>query len=228
VPAGVQVTVAESPRMKVTGRLNDTAPFWGGGRIQNNDNNAFCSAGWPVTVGGANYMLTAGHCGRPGGGWNNGNDSVFFGTGALENVDHDVLLISASVGGRMWDGGVGSGEFTKGVAGSDNAFPGEFLCTSASVSGAVCNFRTSDSFQFSFCDDDAYGNFECYSDLVLADQLDGQPGARPGDSGGPVFSLSGTDRVIAKGTITGSGGSTLAFQDFVTAQRDLGISVITG
>jgi hypothetical protein len=229
VPAGIPVSIKYGTRARTTGRLDDSPPYWGGGRIQNNDNNAFCTAGFAVHSGSSNYMLTAGHCGRPGGGWNNGNDSRFFGTGARENVGHDLLLISATVGGRIWDGGVGSGEFTKGVVGSDDAHPNEFLCTSGATAGAVCNFKVENNFQFSYCATDVYGHFECYNDLVLADQLNGKPGSRPGDSGGPVFSLSGSSNVIAKGTISGvTNGNVLIFQDFVTAQRDFGISVITG
>jgi hypothetical protein len=221
VPAGIAVSITEKERPHLTARLNDFAPYWGGGRIQNNDNGAFCTAGFPVTAGGAQYMLTAGHCGRPGGGWNNGDDTKFFGTGAYENVEHDLLLISASVGGRIWDGGVGANEFTKGVARWDWVIPGEWLCTSGSVSGAICNHVVTSNFTYSFCGTDAYGYVECYYDLILANQYDGLTAARPGDSGGPVFGLVGTGQVTAKGTITGvSGTSGLIFQDFATAWRD--------
>lgn len=221
VPAGIPVSVVEKERAQLTGRLDDFAPYWGGGRIQNNDNGASCTAGFPVTAAGGRYMLTAGHCGRPGGGWNNGDDTRFFGTGAYENVAHDVLLISASVAGRIWDGGVGSGEFTKGVAGWDWVFPGEWLCTSGSITGALCNHVVSNTFTHAFCGTDAYGYVECYNDLILANQFHGLTASRPGDSGGPVFGLSGSDRVIAKGTITGVfGTSGLIFQDSATAWRD--------
>ncbi len=228
IPTGIKASVVEREAPKLTGRLNDYAPYWGGGRIQNNDNGAFCTAGFPVTAGGANYMLTAGHCGRPGGTWNNGNDTRFFGTGAYEHMAHDLLLISASTHGRIWDGGVGVGEFTKGVAGWDYVWAGEWLCTSGSVSGALCNHVVSNEFFFSFCDYDAYGNWECFNDLIISWQWDGWTASRPGDSGGPVFGLWGTDRVIAKGTITGYIGSNgLIFQDFATAYYDFGVVPLT-
>lgn len=227
IPAGIPLTMSATSRPQLTGRLNDSVPYWAGGRIQNNDNAAFCTAGWPVYAKGAAYMLTAGHCGRVGGSFNNGNDSLFFGTGAYEHVDHDVMLVSASVAGRMWDGGVGSGEFTKGIVGWEKPIVGQYLCSSGATSGAVCNFRTSNTFQHTSCFKDVYGNQECHSSLVLADQLDGLPGSRGGDSGGPVFSLSGSDKVIAKGTITGVRNTTqLMFQDFGTAITDLGITSI--
>jgi hypothetical protein len=229
LPDGIRASIAVKARPKLTGRLNDFAPYWGGGRIQNNDNGSFCTAGFAVTANGSNYMLTAGHCGRPGGGWNNGNDTLFFGTGAREHVPHDLLLISSRVSGRIWDGGVGSGEFTKGVAGWDWTWPGEYLCTSGSVSGVICDQVVSNSFTFAFCGWDAYGRYECYNDLVVANQKDGRVAGRPGDSGGPVFSLAGSGRVTAKGTITGGiGTSGLIFQDFGTAWRDFGVTPIVG
>lgn len=251
LPAGIAATVVEQERPRLAwstppvkraalpqpaglvkigaGRLDDFAPYFGGGRIQNNDNNSFCTAGFPVISGDGYYMLTAGHCGRPGGSWNNGDDTRFLGTGAYENVEHDLLLVSASVWGAIWDGGVGSGEFTKGVAGWDWVWPGEWLCTSGSVTGAQCNDVVSNSFTYALCDNDAYGNRECYNDLIVAYQYDGLTASRPGDSGGPVFGLSGWDHVIAKGTITGHVGTTgLIFQDFATAWRDFGVIPVTG
>jgi hypothetical protein len=232
VPAGVPVSFKRGPRASFTGlgsRLSDRAPYYGGGRIQSNDNGGYCTAGFAVTNGAANYLLTAAHCGRPGGSWNNGDDSRFVGTATLENVDHDVLLIPASVAGRIFDG-VQANEFTRNVVGSNDAIPGEMVCTSGSTTGGACGLRVSNDFQFSFCGPDIYGTYECVYDLVLADRLDGARSSAPGDSGGPVFSLSGSSGVIAKGTITGrtgAGFSKLMFQDFVTAQRDFGISVMT-
>jgi hypothetical protein len=236
VPAGIPVSVVKRKRLRfaytgpinalpkgLASRLDDTWPYWGGGRITNTDfrtdiNPVQCTAGFPVTAGGAQYMLTAGHCGRPGGAWTNGNNTEFFGTGAYEHVGYDLLLISASVGGAIWDGGVGSGEFTKGIAGWDWVWPGEWLCTSGSVTGALCG-HVVDYFTANYCDFDPYGSFECYDDLILAHQVYQSTAVNSGDSGGPVFGLSGSDRVIAKGTISGGGGDQIMFQDFATAWR---------
>lgn len=228
LPAGVPVRVQAKAPADLTGRLDDGPPYWGGGRITNTDNGGQCTAGWPVFQGGTEYMLTAGHCGRSGGGWNNGNNTRFFGTGSQEHVAHDLLLVRADVGPRMWDGGVGSGEFTKHVAGSGHTFPGEGLCASGSISGVQCGYTVTSTFTFSFLGQDVYGNWETYEDLVLASYCCGTA-SRRGDSGGPVFAVSGASDVIAKGTITGvaDGGATLIFQDFVTAQNDFGINVAT-
>ena len=64
--------------------------------------------------------------------------------------------------------------------------------------------------------------------MIQAWKRDGGVAGRPGDSGGPVFSLNG-DRVVAKGTITGGDlGSMLLFQDFGTAYSVWGVTPLTG
>jgi len=113
--------------VQLTSRYHDTAPFWGGAAILNPEIGARCTSGFAVTNGSANYLLTAGHCGRPGGAWWNGDWSIRIGTASAENVAHDLLLIPTSAGGRIYDGGVGTGEFSKGVAGWNWAFANEYV-----------------------------------------------------------------------------------------------------
>ncbi|GAA1518079.1 alpha-lytic protease prodomain-containing protein [Sphaerisporangium rubeum] len=226
-PAEISVSVVPQERPRLAGRLNDTAPFWGGGRINNNDNNSICTAGFPVIRWDSAFMLTAGHCGRPGGSWNNGDDSRFVGTGAYEHVSHDLLLIAAPVHGRIWDGGVGVGEFTKRLLGWGWVSTGERLCASGSVTGARCGFVVNGD-TYAMCARDVYGNSECYYDLIAADHDQWASAGTAGDSGGPVFGLWGSDGVIAKGTITATIGRTLVFQDFGTAWLDFNIETFNG
>ena len=226
----VPVTVRNEDVAEATsGRLNDTTPYWGGARMTNAFNGAQCSSGFSVTDGWTNYILTAGHCGHPGGGWYNGDWTRWVGTANREHVGYDLLMIPAWVGPRMYDGGVGSGEFSKAVAGYDHTYAGEWLCVSGSVSGAVCGLYTdSRYFNYSYCDTDAYGNWECFSDLLIAFQRDNIVAVRPGDSGGPVFGLRGNYEVIAKGIISGraNGGTAVIFQDFWTAHQTFGIRTL--
>jgi hypothetical protein len=224
------VTVRKEDVAQATvGRLNDTAPFWGGARITSAVNGGQCSSGFSVTDGWTNYILTAGHCGHPGGGWYNGDRSRWVGTATREHVAYDLLMIPASVGPRIYDGGVNSGEFSKGVAGSDYTYAGEWLCTSGSVSGAMCGlYNDSRFFNYSYCGTDIYGYWECYSDLMVAFQKDNLVAVRPGDSGGPVFGLWGAGDVIAKGIISGraNGGTAVIFQDFWSARQAFGIRTL--
>lgn len=64
------------------------------------------------------------------------------------------------------------------------------------TSGAQCNIQNSSDFSYSY----SFGG-ETYTDLVAAYSRGGI-GSRPGDSGGPVFTLDG-EKVTAKGTISG-------------------------
>ncbi|AUI58428.1 trypsin-like peptidase domain-containing protein [Amycolatopsis sp. BJA-103] len=225
----IPVQIAHRERLTpYVGRHNDAPPYWGGAEIVNTDVSAGCSSGFGVRNGGQRYLLTAGHCGRPGGGWENGDRSRFVGNATHEHVEHDLLLIATDAGGRIYDGGVGTGEFSKGVSGWAWVIGGEELCSSGAVSGAICG-HVVEAFGKVLCGYDPYGNYECYSGLVQSRHRTGAIAGRPGDSGGPVFSLDGTDRVVAKGTITGGqiNGPILLWQQFGTAVADLGITPVT-
>ena len=228
----VPVKIQEKPRFYLNGRYNDVAPFWGGSAIINQDNGVRCTAGFGVRTAGYKYLLTAGHCGRAGGGWWNGDRSLSIGIASQENTAHDLLLIRTRAGRGIYDGPVNTA-YSKGVAGWDWAYANEYVCQSGSTSGTVCGIQNSTNSAFQFCAPGLYGGYECYSDLVLAKKVDGSVASRGGDSGGPVFTLYGSDRVIAKGTLTGGGSDgtcadcLFVYQDFGTAWRDFGVTPLT-
>lgn len=234
VPVEVVVQQRTRPAAGPATRYNDGwagnnfAPFSGGGAIINSDNGGRCTAGFGVqNVAGAQFLLTAGHCGRVNGAWTNGNGSRSIGVARHEHVAHDLLLVATSADNWMWDGGSTANNFTKRVDGWAEARPGFAVCQSGSTSGAVCNITNSDNFVERTCGLDAYGNYECYDDLVLAHHNDSNGTAcRGGDSGGPVFTLVGSNAVRAAGTVTGCGGRVMTYQDFTTAVRDFGITTI--
>jgi len=231
VPVPLRLEVRS--RVTLASRYADTAPYWGGAAIINQDNGARCTSGFGVQAGGTTFVLTAGHCGRPGGAWWNGDRSRTLGSATSENVAHDLLLIPTSAAGRIYDGGVGTGEFSKGVTGWDWVHSGEYVCQSGSTSGAVCGIQNTGDFAYQFCATDTYGTYECYNDLIVARRPDNGVATRPGDSGGPVFTLAGPMQVTAKGTVTGvasdanCSGCYLLYQDFGTAWRDFGIVPLT-
>ncbi|BCJ75844.1 hypothetical protein CS0771_53880 [Catellatospora sp. IY07-71] len=101
----------------------------------------------------------------------------------------------------MFDGGVGTGEFTKGVVGAQRNFWGDFICTCGSWSGARCNIKitgTSHRLRYRFPD----GTLHWVNYLVTAQQMAGQNAAGEGDSGGPVFFLDANpSNVRARGLI---------------------------
>ncbi|GLY15856.1 hypothetical protein Kisp01_28710 [Kineosporia sp. NBRC 101677] len=198
--SAVQMKVEVVPAPQPTGRVDDYAPYYGGGRITNPGGGG-CSTGFAVQRNNVQYLLTAGHCGWPGGTFLNGNSSRTVGTGDSEHVAHDIMLIRAGSSGRIFDGGglklyEDRGQFTKAVSGWNDAFPNEWVCQSGMTSGAQCNIQNSNDFSYSY----SFAG-ETYTDLVLAHSRGGI-GSRPGDSGGPVFTLDGA-KVTAKGTISG-------------------------
>jgi hypothetical protein len=212
---GASLTVRRKQNPEPTSRLADWPQWWGGARISRALGGQ-CTSGFGVRdYYGSRFILTAGHCGSPGEDFYNGDWSRYIGKGYGKHTAYDVMLIQADAGGHIYDGGVGVREFSKDVVGAGQVFMGEWLCTSGSVSGAVCGYNV-DKFTHTYCDW-ALGTWTCFSDLSTAPQKDGVVGVRKGDSGGPVFNLSGPN-VIAKGVISGQrdGGRTLIFQDWGT------------
>ncbi len=241
--SGITVEVVEKPRQSVAcgppARWNDgwagnsctPATFSGGGAITNPEvPNSGCTAGFGVSDGWRTFILTAGHCGRSGGPMNNGSNNRQLGYGFAEHVAHDLLLIEAPADNWMWDGNSTWNNFTKNVVGWDWARSGEMVCFSGAQTGAFCELHNTSNFTFGVCDHDVYGNYECYNDLIVAENSPHLPYLNPcrdGDSGAPVFTLSGSYSVIAKGTLTSCGFGGLSYQDFGTAYQDFGIYPLT-
>ncbi|MFC7723075.1 chymotrypsin family serine protease [Nonomuraea recticatena] len=213
---------------KLTSRLSDSAPYWGGARLWNPARQTKCTSGFGVkNSAGTEFLLTAAHCFTPPEQVETWTCCRTVGNATHETYWHDLLLVQTDAGGRIYDGGVGTGEFSKSVYGWDWVYSGEYLCTSGSVSGVICNFTQGNAFTFSYCDWDSDGDWTCMNDLLLAVQMDGLLAGLEGDSGGPVFSLR-NDGVIAKGIISGRNDHVLIHQDFGTAWRDFGIVPISG
>ncbi|KAB2345182.1 chymotrypsin family serine protease [Actinomadura rudentiformis] len=225
----IPVKVVRKAAPKSASRLEDTAPYWGGARIWNPAKKLNCTSGFGVkNSNGTGFLLTAAHCFTPPERVSRYTSVTTIGYASHENWAHDILLVTTHAGGRIYDGGVGSGEFSKSVYGWDWVYSGEYLCASGSVSGVICNYTQGNGFTYSYCDYDSDGDWTCRNDLLLAIQMDGLRASQGGDSGGPVFSLR-NDGVVAKGIISGHDGwSGLIHQDFGTAWRDFGVVPIQG
>lgn len=207
-------TVVEEPLAPVS-RQNDSPPWKGGATIVLG--NAACTSGFAVR-NGANqrFLLTAGHCGNPGVRVTDPTGELIGNAGA-KHSDHDIMLIpTGNVVNQQYVGG-GDSNSVEIVRGWGDVYTGEFLCqsgvTSARETGnPVCNIKV----LFFYADRE---------DLVEGEQMNGQPAARPGDSGGPVYGPAAGGGVIAKGTVTRTAGARIGFQDFRTANRDFGVYI---
>ena len=160
-----------------------------------------CSTGFAIAIGGVSKMLSAGHCGANGGSAYDGGGQ-YMGTISGDTNAYDTLYINTSSAGRIYDGGVGTGEFSKPVVGASHSYVGDWLCTSGAYSGARCNE------QVIAVNVTIWVGYYIYG-MVRAEQVNHTNAVGNGDSGGPVFSLSADpNKVIAKGTVSAIDTST--------------------
>ncbi|MEV0390456.1 trypsin-like serine protease [Nonomuraea sp. NPDC050643] len=238
---GVPIKVtAQEPMRLTTSRCDDDAPWYGGVAIRNSgfdgggscggDGNLrkHCTAAFAVRLNLVRHLLTAGHCGAPGDEFTDAAGQSI-GIAEAEHVRHDLLLIRVtgvvSVGdatGWIWDGAPGVSDFVKPVAGWVWPHKGQSLCVSGATSGATCGHVVDGKYS-KICGEDIYGARECYDDLISAKRPNGSTSG--GDSGGPVFDLTGDFTMVRAvgshtGTIASGGSEWTIFQDFGTATRD--------
>lgn len=206
------VLITAVPPAPVSSRWADVAPWMAGG--QHRSAAGLCSTGWPMgRADGSSYLLTAAHCapGPAGTPVSYGASSGLIGTFEGKDRGLDTALIQvprrADIAPRMWDGGVSDVvaprgvndevEFTKPIVDWSETFKGMYLCTSGSSTGAHCDLKVIDS-------DVSYTNTLEWKikKSATAKQVDGKVASGAGDSGGPIFSITGDNAdVVAVGLI---------------------------
>ncbi|AGL16158.1 trypsin-like serine protease [Actinoplanes sp. N902-109] len=204
--------------------------FAGGGTIISGTSK--CTAGFGVTNGSEEFLLTAAHRVYPGQTLKNGNGSRTIGKVSNEKALYDLALIRTDANRFMWDGGAdGPKSFTKTVTGWKKAYPGQVVCQSGATTGTHCGWKNTRDLSYRYCDTEPYLNKrECYDDLIVASSTTLQ--AKAGDSGGPIFATDGGPTVQAVGIVSGGGVDKnnkkfLFYQDFFTANRYWNIRPIT-
>ncbi|MDF5756254.1 hypothetical protein [Spongiactinospora sp. TRM90649] len=222
---GVPYTTEVSDVPTLTSRQADTPPFSGGAVLSNDDPGLplpRCTSGFPVAKNGRTFLLTAGHCGRVGGGWHNGDNRRVVGVAEEKSAPHDLLLIQSSGAATVY---VGVGADTKaGVAGWDYVYPGEVVESSGAASRGIADLRVTGHVYAAVLTDN-YGGSTYVTNLVDAVRISGRAAAMPGDSGGPVHTTSG-GKVIAKGSVSAVNGSHLLFQPITSAFTDFGVTLL--
>lgn len=176
--------------IQASSRYDDSSPYYSGARA-----NA-CTVGWPVWTSAGARITTAAHCGDHGTGFYDGGGDYM---GHLYNVvkGKDSALINALGAGRMWDGPWNTPDYTKRITGYAGLAIGFLMCSSGSYSGVTCGINPR-----------RFGvgmviQGYIVSPAVEVEQVDNGPLWGRGDSGGPVFSLSGSNinDIWARGTI---------------------------
>ncbi|WP_146231908.1 chymotrypsin family serine protease [Lentzea atacamensis] len=234
---GVPVDTKYEEMPKFTSRQNDSAPWWGGTWAINAKGSGECSIGFPVTNASAGqWIITAAHCATPPDLMRDGAREDI-GRASIENWQHDILLVNASVMGAG-QGYINTGGATDGtsvrIGGWQDSLPGEYYCQSGANSGSqtgahVCGLRVEPNFMRELCDVDSDGDRFCATDLVAARNDSGGLAVRFADSGGPVYGLTTDNRAIARGVISGGGDNlrVMYFQDWRTIWDDFRVWPVT-
>jgi hypothetical protein len=223
----VHVSTAKTPTRFEATRLADSAPWNGGGRWETWRGNRFreaCTTGFGVRRNSRTWILTAAHCASSGDGAFQGKFMAGPGTsftymGGI-NTDqwaYDLLLIDAGGYDVIFDGDATTSR-TKDVNDWGYWAANELVCQSGATSGTVCGIKELWS-QDLRMDRDSDGDC-CYwvLGLIRSVKTDGAIAVRPGDSGGPVFTLMGSG-VRAKGITSAGSYEDFYFQDWADVIR---------
>ncbi|TPQ23622.1 S1 family peptidase [Streptomyces sporangiiformans] len=209
-------SIGKSVRMErtegtFTPRLNGAAAmFAGAGR---------CSAGFNVTDGKTNFILTAGHCGPTGTTWfsdQQGRERVGT-TVAGEFPGSDFSLVEYPSGTALTGAdvvSVGNGQGVR-ITGADDPAVGQKVFRSGSTtglqSGEVTGLDTTVN----------------YPQGTVSGLIETTVCAEPGDSGGPMFADGRALGVTSGGSGDCDSGGTTFFQPITKALDTLGVQLAT-
>ncbi|MEV8127649.1 S1 family peptidase [Streptomyces sp. NPDC085944] len=212
---GVAEQIGEFVRMErvegtFTTRLNGAEPILStAGR---------CSAGFNVTDGTRDFILTAGHCGPTGSVWfagGGGNRQV--GETVAGSFPGDDFSLVEYAGGKAGDDAdvvaVGDGKGVR-LTGTGEPAVGQRVFRSGSTSGLRAGRVTAL---------DATVN---YPEGTVTGLIETDVCAEPGDSGGPMFSEGLALGVTSGGSGDCAKGGTTFFQPLPEAMKSLGVRLI--
>ena len=160
-----------------------------GGETLNAEDGGRCSIGFSATSGDTDYVITAGHCTRPGGTWF-GPDSTAIGPVAGTSYPGDdyglIRVDSPSWTASPLVAGTGGRISVTGVA---EAPVGASVCSAGSTSGFVCGTVQARNQTVN------YGNGQVIYGLIRTDIC-----SQFGDSGGPLLAGTQAEGVLSGGT----------------------------
>ncbi|MCM4080706.1 trypsin-like serine protease [Paractinoplanes hotanensis] len=228
----VKYTLGEAPIESMASRYDDYAQWNGGSRWETWRNGVsrggYCTTGFGVrNADGNRYILTAAHCASPGDSAKQGhpghNSLETMGPVYLESRGSDLLIIRTESSPLIFEGST-LNPTSRVVRGFNHWGAGRLVCqsgvtTAMETSAAVCNLRQVRSTNITFTKPDDQGN----NNLVIqgtieTNKVGGGVAVRGGDSGGPVYSYSGSE-ARAEGIVSAGSGSDMFYQDWADVTR---------
>lgn len=200
---GPLVRLHQADRPSVQTRLVDSAPWYGGSRI-NLSTGGFCTTGFSVRQinTGTTGIITAGHCGVVGTVARNNN--VVVGTFVQRSNGQELdgaLITGSTYSGRVFGGAVDPGTVRR-VTAELHPFNGESLCLSGSVTGENCTgIIAAQDICVTFTD----GITRCHLGRITSSNNTRL--TQGGDSGGPAYQLRPDGTAWAYGLIIGGPAS---------------------
>ncbi|WP_409467617.1 S1 family peptidase [Streptomyces sp. HC307] len=178
-----------------------------------------CSAGFNVTDGETDFILTAGHCGPDGSVWfadNQGNEQVGKTvTGSFPGNDYSLVQYANGRAGQGADVvAIGDGQGVR-ITGTGEASVGQRVFRSGSTSGLRDGEVTGLNATVN------------YPEGTVTGLIETNVCAEPGDSGGPLFSEGIALGVTSGGSGDCNAGGTTFFQPVGQALSALGVRLIT-
>jgi hypothetical protein len=207
----IAVEVVQQDEFVLTDRGNDVSPFWAGAVARHIippvPNIIPCSTGFAVyrrhwfTV--TEGILTAQHCGA-GVFITNGDGTRTIGLAETPSAhalvfQSDSSFVPTNSSNRMFDGPP-TGAFSKAVVGRTGNFIGQFVCNSGAATGVHCDIMT-DVVNATVELPTLRGGVNRIQMVSMGRSIGGGTAVGRGDSGGPVFTLSGTG-VLGAGMIS--------------------------
>ncbi|MER7575408.1 S1 family peptidase [Streptomyces sp. NPDC126514] len=178
-----------------------------------------CSAGFNVTDGQRDFILTAGHCGPNGSVWfadNRGRDQI--GSTVRRNfpgADFSLVQYAAGDAGEGADViAVGGGQGVR-ITGAGDPSIGQRVFRSGSTSGLRDGTVT------------ALNATVNYPEGTVTGLIETNVCAEPGDSGGPMFSEGIALGLTSGGSGDCASGGTTFFQPATKAMAEMGVRLIT-
>ncbi|WP_399893855.1 S1 family peptidase [Streptomyces sp. BBFR51] len=177
-----------------------------------------CSAGFNVTDGANDFILTAGHCGPTGSVWfGDGQGDRQVGKTVAGSFPGDDFSLVEYAGGKAGEGAdvvaVGGGKGVR-ITGTGEPAVGQRVFRSGSTSGLRDGRVTAL---------DATVN---YPEGTVTGLIETDVCAEPGDSGGPMFSEGVALGVTSGGSGDCAKGGTTFFQPLPEAMKSLGVRLI--